>query len=213
MTFKELDIIRKGKYGEFDNDAIRVRRAISWGMAAENAKGDDEKFIFYWIALNAAYANETYDELVSRHLFFSKISSLDNENRIKKSLMEIPNQLRVFVDNKYLYKKYWESLDGDATKEEFEQEKTRITKIIYSGLMSKEESLDVLNYLFNLIYILRIQIFHGLATYKSKVNREQLIPCVKILEATMPIIIELLLEHNEIDWGEVSYPYVNQNKK
>ena len=76
MTFKEMDDVRFQKYGSFSSDphATRVRRAISWGMAAETATGEDEQFIFYWITLNATYGNEEMaaaNERLKRATFFA----------------------------------------------------------------------------------------------------------------------------------------------
>ena len=213
MAFEELDKKRIDKYGAFSEKAIRVVRAISWGKAAELAEGEDEKFIFYWISLNAVYnddmiAGET--ERLKRKLFFDKISDLDKENRIKKELMGIQNQLRVFVDNKYLYDEYWKAQKGDSSEEDFEKQKKKVMQKIYSGLMAKEDAIDVLDYLFALMAVLRNQIFHGLATYKSKANREQLCAGVTILKAIIPIIVEIVLENGDVDWGVISYPYINK---
>ena len=212
MTFEELDKKRIEKYGTFSEEAIRIHRAISWGKAAEKVEGEDEQFMFYWISLNAAYNDADVleeTERTKRKTFFEKISDLDTESRIKKALMEIPNQLRVFVDNKYLYDEYWKAQKGESSEEDFEKYKTKVMQKIYAGLMAKEDEIEVLDYLFTLMAVLRNQLFHGLATYKSKVNREQLMAGVKILKAVIPIIVELVLEHDDVDWGTVSYPYVS----
>ena len=211
-----MDELRFQKYGSFSSDphATRVRRAISWGVAAENATGEDEQFIFYWIALNATYGNEetaSANERFKRTKFFEKICELDVENNINKALIAIQNQLRVFVDNKYMYDEYWKLLKNEVTPERFEDLKVRVRKKIYTGLMSKEGEIGLLDYLFDLISLLRNQIFHGLATYQSSVNREQLIPCVEILKNTVPIIVEIVLKHSEVDWGSISYPYIQQD--
>ena len=213
MTFEELDNLRFEKYGAFSEKAIRPHRAISWGKAAEKTEVEDEQFMFYWIALNAAYNDDmiaTESERLKRKIFFDKISELDKDNRIKKALMSIPNQLRVFVDNKYLYDEYWKTQKGDASEEDFEKHKTLVMQKIYSGLMVREDEIEVLDYLFALMAVLRNQLFHGLATYQSKANREQLGVGVKILKAIIPIIIELVLVHDEVDWGRISYPYIGK---
>ncbi|MCR4874749.1 MAG: hypothetical protein K5923_03270 [Clostridia bacterium] len=208
--FEELDAIKKDKYGEFDPKAIRVHRAISWGKVAEKAESIDEKFIFYWIALNAAYSDDSSSEeaeRTKRKTFFEKISQLDTESKIKKALFNIPNQLRVFVDNQYLYTEYWKTQKGEMSSGDFEFVKNKMMKKIYGGLMAKDDDVELLDYLFTLMSLLRNQIFHGLATYNSSVNREQLKSGVTILEALIPILIEIVLENDDVDWGEVSYPY------
>jgi len=37
---------------------LRLHRALSWLKRAEMAEDDDGRFIFLWIAFNAAYARE-----------------------------------------------------------------------------------------------------------------------------------------------------------
>ncbi|MCR4874463.1 MAG: hypothetical protein K5923_01805 [Clostridia bacterium] len=213
MTFEELDNVRFKKYGAFSEKAIRVVRAISWGKAAEKTEIEDEQFIFYWISLNAAYSDDMIaveTERLKRKVFFDKISELDKENRIKKALMSIPNQLRIFVDSKYLYDEYWRAQKGDVKEEDFEKYKSKVMQKIYSGLMAREDEIEVLDYLFSLMAVLRNQIFHGLATYQSKANREQLKSGVKILKAIIPIIIEIVLINDDVDWGAISYPLINK---
>ena len=215
MTFEELDKKRLEKYGAFSNKAIRPHRAITWGMAAENATDIEEKFIFYWISLNAAYSDASMTdeyERTKRKVFFEKIVELDIDSRLPKALVDIQNQLRLFIDNQYLYKEFWEAKTEKLSEEAYEKTRAKYVRKIYSGLMNKGDEVDCLDYTFNLMALLRNQIFHGLATYHSKANRDQVEAGVKILQAVMPIIAELLLEHDEVDWGEISYPYINKDK-
>jgi len=58
------------------------------------------------------------------------------------------------------------------------------------------------------LYTLRNQIMHGGATYKSKVNRAQVRDACNILKLFIPIIIDIMMEHWEEDWGEIYYPVV-----
>ncbi len=42
--------------------SLRVHRALSWlNRAEQETKDQDAKFIFLWVAFNAAYANEVLD--------------------------------------------------------------------------------------------------------------------------------------------------------
>lgn len=52
-------IIERDSY--HPNLALRVHRALSWLNRAEQADGLDGRFIFLWIAFNAAYATEIED--------------------------------------------------------------------------------------------------------------------------------------------------------
>ena len=42
--------------------SLRTHRALSWlGRAESETADDDARFLFLWIAFNAAYANEIHD--------------------------------------------------------------------------------------------------------------------------------------------------------
>ena len=67
---------------------LRVHRSISWISRAEAAADDDARFIFQWIAFNAAYADEQEfqgpapGERATFADFFEKMVRLDAERRI-----------------------------------------------------------------------------------------------------------------------------------
>ena len=44
-----------------ENLSLRIHRALSWLDCAEQKSDDDSKFIFLWIAFNAAYGHEIED--------------------------------------------------------------------------------------------------------------------------------------------------------
>ena len=58
------------------------------------------------------------------------------------------------------------------------------------------------------LYILRNQIMHGGSTYKSKMNRDQLVDGTRILEMLVPIIIDIMLQNPDEDWGRLLFPVV-----
>jgi hypothetical protein len=66
------------------NLALRVHRALSWLDRAERCEDQDGRFIFLWIAFNAAYANEIGDrerapELQVFEGFLQKLVDLDRD--------------------------------------------------------------------------------------------------------------------------------------
>lgn len=72
---------------------LRVHRAISWiGRAEAGGDDDDARFIFLWIAFNAAYADERQFQVIApgeRAAFldyFGGLVALDGEKRIYKAL-------------------------------------------------------------------------------------------------------------------------------
>src|SRR3546814_17373044 len=67
---------------------LRVHRAISWiGRAEACGEDDDARFVFLWIAFNAAYADKTEFQVVQPGEraafvgFFSRLCALKHERR------------------------------------------------------------------------------------------------------------------------------------
>ena len=75
---------RAEREGWPDGLGLRVHRALSWLDRAEQCSDLDGRFIFLWIAFNAAYAQDLSAMEVSReqqrlNRFLEKLVSLDSE--------------------------------------------------------------------------------------------------------------------------------------
>ena len=66
----------------------------------------------------------------------------------------------------------------------------------------------VLAIVFERLYVLRNQLVDCGATWHSKVNRPQVSDGTRILGTLVPIIIELMISHPELDFGENLYPVI-----
>ena len=67
---------RSSEISQSEHNETRMQRAWSWLHLSEKSKSHDEKFIFLWIAFNAAYGTEFPGESMGRHE-----SSTQNPNR------------------------------------------------------------------------------------------------------------------------------------
>ena len=67
-----------------------------------------------------------------------------------------------------------------------------------------ENTTELLSIIFDRLYCLRNQLFHGGATYESKVNRDQIHDAMGILLDLVPVIIELMFKKE--NWGNIYYP-------
>ncbi|WP_322995232.1 hypothetical protein [Castellaniella sp.] len=72
---------------------LRIHRALSWWQRASLADDDDGRYIFLWIAFNAAYATQMDDlerpsESVAFQGFLEKLCGLDLEKRIDALVWE-----------------------------------------------------------------------------------------------------------------------------
>ncbi len=191
---------------------VRLHRALSWLDRARAETSDhDAQFIFLWIALNAAYAKEFgFEESERGKLadFNGSLVSIDNKNALHDILFQqYTGPIRTLLDNQYIFEPFWKALrDHDASnrwEETFASSKRAALAAIMAGDTAK-----VLGIVFDRLYVLRNQLVHGGATWNSQVNRNQLKDGTAILMAITPTILELMLDHPELDFGEIMYPVV-----
>jgi len=65
LNYETLKERRRVLQGDFPQAlSLRTHRALSWlKWAEQEADDDDARFIFLWIAFNAAYSNEMHEDL------------------------------------------------------------------------------------------------------------------------------------------------------
>jgi hypothetical protein len=64
--------------------------------------------------------------------------------------------------------------------------------------------------LFDRLYMLRNQLIHGGATWNSSVNRDQLRDGCEILGCLVPIMVDLMMDNPQEDWGRPFYPVIGK---
>ena len=193
---------------------LRVRRALSWLERAEKEEGDDDAaFIFYWIAFNAAYARDGphVPDSTERHRFadfFEMVLPLDRDNTVYDAIWRrFPNSIRVLLDNKFVFQPFWNHHAGrghDDWERSFEGSKRRVR-----ATLAQRDTQVVLTTVFDRLYVLRIQLMHGGATWRSSVNRDQVRDGARILAFLVPLFVDLMMSRPDIDWGPPDYPVVS----
>lgn len=191
---------------------IRIHRAISWLRRAEAEPDDpDARFIFLWIAFNAAYGQDlghesTEPELLTR--FLSKLIDADKEGRLHALLFQkYSGSIRILIDNKFVFAPFWRALREHDSSERWKDRFQASQKAALHAVMSKD-TLKVLGIVFDRLYVLRNQLVHGGATWASRVNRAQVGDGCSILGDLVPLMIQSMLEKPDSDWGEVAYPVI-----
>ena len=117
---------RKERESHPENSALRIHRSLSWLDRAEQCDDLDGRFIFLWIAFNAAYANELGEITVSESELFdnflARLIDLDNNNRLYSIVWQrYPNAIRVLLDNKFIFQPFWNYHNGYPGYENWEQ--------------------------------------------------------------------------------------------
>lgn len=191
---------------------VRIHRAISWLARAEHESDDpDARFVFLWIAFNAAYASEFGFEK-SQHeqamAFVQQLLKFDHEQRLHELLyQQFTGPIRTLIDNRYVFEPFWRALrnheSGDAWREEF----TRANKRAMYAVLNKEADV-LLSIVLARLYVLRNQLIHGGATWNSAINRAQVADASAILDSLVPLTIELMMRAGERDFDAIAYPVV-----
>jgi hypothetical protein len=191
---------------------IRLHRAISWIKAAEEQeKNQDLRLICLWVAANSLYAMDEarFEAMAERERFadfVDRLVALDTEERLYSLLWnKFSGPVRMLVENKYVYSPFWDFQRGEARDWErgFERSISDANQAL-----SKKNVNYLLRIVLDRLYVLRNQLIHGGATYKSKINRSQVRDGGNLLSMLLPVIVEILMFHPEEEWGKVYYPPV-----
>lgn len=197
--------------------AVRLHRALSWlKCAEEQVENPDLQYISLWIAFNACYGVDEEKEraLGERDVFqrfVQKLVQHDRQKKIYKCLWDqFSGPVKALIKNPYVFQPFWEAQQkgGDASiwKPRFEKSSTAAM-----NFLARQQVPELLSVVLDRLYVLRNQLMHGGATYQSQVNREQVRDGCRMLVVLMPLIIEIMLEAKDEDWGDIYYPVVKTN--
>jgi len=202
--------------GRDDRVGLRVHRALSWLKRAELCEDDeDARFIFLWIALNAAYANEIQrdadePEQAGLQRFLKLLVAVDRDNLLHALVWDkFPGPIRTLLSNEFVFEPFWDFRCGRIGEREWQEKFDRANRAAMRALGNKSQTAKVLAIVLARLYTLRNQLVHGGATWKGRVNREQIRDGAAFLGDLVPRVIHLLTEHPGEDWGDPRYPVVN----
>ena len=193
---------------------LRLRRALSWlDRAEQEIEDSDAAFIFYWIAFNAAYAEDKPEnsETTTRErfrTFIHQVVSLDAPASIYDELWtRFSGAHRVLMENRYVFEPFWKHQNGVTGYEQWEQWFERDKQNTHKALKDGDTE-TVLKVLFDRLYVLRNQLVHGGATWNGSVNRAQVRDGANIMAFLTPRFIALMMDNPQRDWGPPYYPVV-----
>ena len=200
----------------------RIRRVNSWLDHSRKVTSADEKFIFLWIAFNAAYGVEPkrgrgsysypkHDELNVIEKFLENILKKDTSQTIQSILFEksradwFKQSIQRIMKNEFLYDPYWQEVrngSGRAWEKKFKANNEAMLNN-YKDCKIKPVLVAVL---FRL-YTLRNQIFHGGRTFAASWGKKALEDGGKIMAELVPAVLSVMKAHSRSDiWGRVAYP-------
>lgn len=191
---------------------LRIHRALSWLIRSEQESEDlDTRFILQWIALNAAYAREFGREETERDRvrgFFETLVKRDSERRLHQALFQqFSGPVRTLIDNKFTFEPFWTAMRTHDSSGRWEESFSNGKKAAFAAVMQGDTT-KVLGIVFDRLYVLRNQLVHGGATWDSQLNRSQIADGAAILGTLVPLVLSIMIEESEQDYGEVLYPVV-----
>ena len=195
-----------------ESTRVRVHRAISWLRRAEREDDDpDARFVFLWIAFNAAYARDIgHDESERERLrrFLASLIAVDRGRVLHRvAFDDFTGPIRTLISNRFVFEPFWRALREHDASTRWEDAFTAANRAALRALMEGRTD-AVLAIVFDRLYVLRNQLVHGGATWNGSVNREQVRDGARILMALVPAILALMIAHPELDLGEIAYPVV-----
>jgi hypothetical protein len=194
--------------------STRLHRSLSWLKASSEqlqTNNLDQAFINLWISFSACFYIEGEESIAS---FIEKLVALDDEHRIYTCLWnEYSGSVKALIKNPYVFAEFWQ-----AQRLKNEQEEDDIvsawrisfdqSSVEALNCLSRKKVAPLFSIVLDRLYVLRNQVLQGGATYQSQVNREQVGDGVVLLASIMPIIISIMLNSSEEDWGDIAYPVI-----
>lgn len=214
----------------------RLRRAVSWLARGDAERDADAKYVFLWIAFNAAYAVERNSELGGdvneaqrRESYFRALASLEDATRRVYRVLatELRSPIRDIMRNEYVYRGFWACVDDQPfnwrdwpNREGFKRDQEFVARLLGYGASSRsmetqlraltlvpvDDVVAVLVVLFDRLNVLRNQLMHGCATQDGFLNRRQVDAGAMVLGPLMCEFLDAMADNPDRDWGPLAYP-------
>ena len=204
----------------------RIRRMNTWISEAETRSDEEEahiRFLFYWIAYEAAYhMNETGESKgghrKERQSLHQRLAHHDR-GWLQSILRAQKDDIDRILDLRQAHPSFWKRWREDAgvgTDKEWESvfrkrvglAMKRLDEAMRSGI--KREVAGTLNDLFDNLNVVRNQIVHGGSAGPDSQGRTQARMGAKLLSAFVPCFRDIIEFNIREDWGEPPFPRVGE---
>lgn len=194
---------------------LRLYRSLSWLERADAEDDADAKYMFLWVAFNAAYAMKQGEEKVKEwelyENYLSILTRLVSPRLHGTARTKLREPIISLMNNEYVFWGFWDSVTDETFdwedwrwKRRFENERDTVQTEL--GKAKGTNTFEMLTKVFARLYELRNQLMHGCATQHGSLNRRQVRDGAAILSVLVPLFLDIMMDHCEEDWGKISYP-------
>lgn len=217
MTIQTAESLKDAHRGIRDSQPeslrIRIHRAISWlARAEQEPHAPDARFLFLWVAFNAAYASEFGFEQAERDKarhFVATLLSIDVDRQLQQALhTSFSGPIRTLIENKFVFEPFWKALREHDSSGRWSESFKASKRVALKALMEGDTE-TVLSVVLDRLHTLRNQIVHGGATWNSSTNRLQVVDASRILGSILPIMLGLMIEARDEAFGPIAYPVLS----
>jgi len=191
--------------------STRLHRALSWLQAAQAQQDDDDlRFISGWIAFSACCSvdagGQPLEDQQAVQRFVQQLVNFDQYKKIYHCLWrQYSGPVKALLKNPYVFAPFWVSQRAghDDWRIAFDE-----SSVAALNCLSRKKVPELLTLVLDRLFVLHNQVVRGGATYKSRVNREQVRDGADLLLTLVPVFIDIMLDAQDQDWGELAYPVV-----
>ena len=227
-----------------DRNERRIARMSTWISHAKATSGEEEahvRFLFYWIAYEAAYhMNETGESEgghgKERRKFHRRLASHDRVG-LQSVLRVQKKDVEGILELRQAHPYFWRKVPKKAQKEDslfvvktacawetdfkkwVESVRKRLNKAVRNQKRLNDEVwfqkyiVETLNDLFENLSIVRHQIVHGGSAGPDSRGRTQVIRGARLLSVFVPCFHEVIKNSiKDEDWGEPPFPRVGSGR-
>lgn len=186
--------------------AIRVWRSLSWLEQAEPSGDVDGRFVNAWIAFNALYGrmdeqNRAWGDREAWSTYLAILWRVDHEGLLRTLLCRRQLLVLKLIENRFLYDRFWNQPGGNHVSALSAKVREFLPRF------GKHNMLPILDTLFDRIYVMRLQVFHGASTKGSSMNRRTVTACTEMLCVFLPTMIDIMIRNGQdTEWGQVCFP-------
>ena len=207
----------------------RAARMNVWIDLARKTSDDDDcahvRFVFYWIAYEAAYkvddsgpSSSRASEAQQRRSFHRNIARNDR-GRLRETLRGHRERVAKVLELRQAHRSFWRNEDGRVeSAEDWERifgEWTRKAKETLRRAIedwrlggANERTANSLNDLFSNLAVVRHQIVHGGSAGSHSRGRTQVRLGAQLLHALIPCFRDSIESNLDEDWGQPPFPRV-----